>query len=193
MALLFIEGGVVLAHQIVAPKILAPLFGNSVLVWTAVLVCTLAGLACGYMLGDHLAREEKIHTWLATTVIISALLLSLAPLLTSLAAGIFDSLPLKLGVIAGAGCVVTPLMVLLGTCAPLGVEFLCKNGYQPARATGMAFGVSTLGGVTAALVVGLWSMPLFGIRIICWIGATLLILAAIIFWSCAGKPLSDQR
>lgn len=191
--LLFVEGGVVLAHQIIAPKILAPLFGNSILVWTAVLVSTLAGLACGYILGELLALKEKVHRYLAVTMIVAGLLLSATPRMSSIGAAALDSLPLTLGVIVGAGCVVTPLMILLGTCAPLAVEILSRGGYPPARATGIAFGVSTVGGVAAALAVGLWSMPLMGIQITCLIGAMLLILTAILFLASPGRLLSDHR
>jgi MFS family permease len=191
--LLFVEGGVVLAHQIVAPKILAPLFGNSILVWTAVLVCTLAGLACGYVLGDLLARKGRVPRRLASTMIVSGLILLATPFVPSLGATILDSLPLTLGVLVGAGCVVTPVMSLLGTCSPLAVEIFSRGGYPPARATGVAFGVSTLGGVTAALAVGLWSIPLLGLRMTCLTGAVLLILTALLFLTSTSRPLSDHR
>ena len=77
---LLAEGGVVLAHQVVAPKILEPVFGNSVVVWSAVLVCTLVGLSIGYVLGDRAPIAWEKYARLGNTSLRDATARSSTPL-----------------------------------------------------------------------------------------------------------------
>ena len=49
--LAFIEGGSVMAIELLGAKMLAIYYGNSLYVWTSVLSITLAGLAAGYFAG----------------------------------------------------------------------------------------------------------------------------------------------
>lgn len=182
-ALLVAEGGVVLAHQLVAPKIIEPIFGNSMLVWSAVLVCTLTGLSIGYALGDLLAKKPKVPAFLARCMIAAAMTLYATPFLGTIALILSDRLPFILGIFAGTSIVVAPLMILLGTCCPLAVTLLHRHGWEPAHATGGAFATSTLGGILTAIVVAVWALPTIGVQLTCFAAATLLLCTTLLFRS----------
>ena len=55
----FIEGGAVMATELLGAKMLAPYFGSSLYVWATVLAVTLGGLAIGYFLGGLLSFKTK--------------------------------------------------------------------------------------------------------------------------------------
>jgi hypothetical protein len=51
----FVSGGVLLGVELVASRVLAPYFGNSIFVWGALIGVVLAGLSAGYWIGGVLA------------------------------------------------------------------------------------------------------------------------------------------
>lgn len=51
----FVAGGVLLGVEIASSRVLAPVFGNSLYVWGAVIGVVLAGLAIGYAAGGAVA------------------------------------------------------------------------------------------------------------------------------------------
>ena len=55
----FIEGGSVMAAELLGAKMLAPYFGSSLYVWASVLAITLGGLAVGYFAGGILSYKSK--------------------------------------------------------------------------------------------------------------------------------------
>jgi hypothetical protein len=179
-ALLIAEGGVVLAHQVIAPKIVEPIFGNSILVWSAVLVCALVGLSIGYALGDRISQKQTIRRSLAVNMIAAAMVLYTTPFLGSVALILSDRLPLIPGIFIGTALIVAPLMIVLGTCCPLAVAVLHQDGWQPASATGAVFATSTIGGIFAATVVAVWALPSVGVQLTCFAAATLLLCIALL-------------
>ena len=54
-AAVFISGAVLLGVEIVASRVLAPSFGNSLFVWGSLIGVVLTGLAVGYWVGGVLA------------------------------------------------------------------------------------------------------------------------------------------
>ena len=57
----FIEGATVMAIEIGSSKLLSPVFGSSLYVWSSVLAITLLGLACGYFIGGKLSEKEHLQ------------------------------------------------------------------------------------------------------------------------------------
>ena len=54
-AAVFLSGAVLLGLELVASRVLAPFFGNSIFVWGALIGVVLAGLSIGYWVGGVLA------------------------------------------------------------------------------------------------------------------------------------------
>ena len=50
---LLIEGGALMAVELMGAKLVAPFYGNSLYVWTAVLTITVLGLTLGYYTGGR--------------------------------------------------------------------------------------------------------------------------------------------
>lgn len=68
LVLSFIEGGCVMMVELAGAKMLAPWFGTSLYVWSAVLGVTLGGLMLGYYAGGILSRRaadnERVLYWI---------------------------------------------------------------------------------------------------------------------------------
>ena len=48
-----------MAVELMGAKLVAPFYGNSLYVWTAVLTITVLGLTLGYYTGGRLAKKER--------------------------------------------------------------------------------------------------------------------------------------
>ena len=58
-AAVFLSGAVLLGLELVASRVLAPFFGNSIFVWGALIGVVLAGLSIGYWIGGVLADRSS--------------------------------------------------------------------------------------------------------------------------------------
>ena len=58
---LLIEGGALMAVELMGAKLVAPFYGNSLYVWTAVLTITVLGLTLGYYAGGRLAETRSVR------------------------------------------------------------------------------------------------------------------------------------
>ena len=76
----FLEGGAVMACELIGAKLLAPFFGTSLYVWAAALALTLGGLTLGYFIGGKLSKKYAGSKELLYWVLITAgLLLIIMP------------------------------------------------------------------------------------------------------------------
>jgi len=76
----FLEGGSVMACELVGAKLLAPYFGTSLYIWAAALALTLGGLTSGYYLGGILSKKHAgSHALLFKVLIAAGVLLCLMP------------------------------------------------------------------------------------------------------------------
>src|SRR3954471_17674465 len=76
----FIEGGAVMATELLGAKMLAPFFGSSLYVWATVLAMTLGGLALGYFFGGIISYKYRKPATLFYVLLIGAVFNMLMPL-----------------------------------------------------------------------------------------------------------------
>lgn len=192
--LAFAEGGALLAYQLVCAKLLAPWFGTSLEVWSAILGLTLAGLALGYAWGASLATTTAPAKRVTVHMTIAAIFLISLPWWHPFVQGAASPTGLRSGVVLSGLVLISPLMILLGTFSPLSISMLERFGYPAHRATGIIFGTSTLGGVVYALAVGLIIAPFYGLTTSCYIlGGTLLAAVLLFAGSTSVESSADSK
>jgi hypothetical protein len=158
-SILFLTGGITIALEIVASRILTPYFGASLFVWTAILCVTLLSLAIGYALGGRLSRYTNRHVRLAFSCApaLAGVCLILAvlsfPILPDLA--VFDIVG---GAFIAATILLAPCLVLLSALNPLLVALPGKPVDGDAG-SGSVFALSTVGSVMGALVASFALVP----------------------------------
>ena len=78
-SLSFLEGASVMAAELLGAKMLAPYFGTSLNVWSAVLAVTLGGLAMGYFVGGVFSEKKNTERNLYYILLASAAFLIVMP------------------------------------------------------------------------------------------------------------------
>jgi len=173
LAATFAVGAAVLALEMLAWRVLAPVVGATLTIWTAVLTTTLAGLALGAYLGGRMAAARLTLSWALTAA--GALTVALA-LLGPRLADLLAELGTDLGAFAGAALLVGAPCVPLAMVGPAAAE---RSGHGAGRAAGLVCGASSAGSIAGALLAGYVLIPGPGLRAgYAVVGAGLLALSA---------------
>ncbi|WP_447974899.1 fused MFS/spermidine synthase [Nitrospira sp. Kam-Ns4a] len=167
----FITGAVVMALEILGSRILAPVFGNSLFVWGALIGVILAAMSSGYAVGGWLADRHP-----GGAVLVGLLLGSGA--WTFLLAGVGQPVMFKVsawvqdprwGPCLAATVLLAPPAFGLSGALPALLRLSIADMGHLGRHTGWMIAVSTLGSL-----VGTWGTAFF---LLTWLGSMALIAA----------------
>jgi hypothetical protein len=161
----FTEGGALMAVEIASAKIIAPFFGSSLYVWTAVLSTTLLGLAAGYFFGGKLSEQKSKLKNLLTISFGAAGLAIAMPFIAPLIMQPALPLGLKLGITISAIFILFPIVFLFGMVSPLIIALLTPVGANAGKTAGNIYALSTVGGILFALSTGLYFIPNWGLML----------------------------
>ncbi|HXT21298.1 MAG TPA: fused MFS/spermidine synthase, partial [Thermoanaerobaculia bacterium] len=147
------SGAVVMALEILASRVLAPAFGNSVYVWGSIISVFLAALAVGYRLGGRLADREPSLAALGRLILFAALaeavlLLAARPLVAWLGALTHGSAG---GTLLAASVLFGPASLLLATVSPYAVRLAARDIAHLGDTAGRLFALSTAGSLVGTL------------------------------------------
>lgn len=166
---LVVEGGALMATELIGAKLIAPFYGTSVYVWAAVLATTLGGLTIGYYSGGIISyRHPKIKV-LAGIVSLSALLLLSMPAFSGWILETTLSLELRTGILLSCVLFLTPPMVTFGMVGPMAVRLLTKDAKEAGNIAGRVYFTSTAGGIATTFLFGFYLIPYMGLRSSAWI------------------------
>lgn len=170
----FIEGGSVMAAELMGAKMLAPYFGSSLYVWATVLAVTLGGLALGYYLGGMLSFKSKNPLILFYVLIAASVFTVLMPFTSKLvlwAVGLHALIP---SVILSSVCILLPPVLMMGMVSPLIIRAITSEVDQSGRAAGAIYAISTVGGILTTFGFGFYIIPHFGLTFPSIVTGTLL-------------------
>ncbi len=161
-----------LALEVVWTRALRLTFGSTTLAASTILVAYMLGLGVGGLLGGRVASRLRdgirAYGWIEVAIGAYALavpwLLSLLPELNRAVLG-----ELSFWLAAFARFVVAALLllvptVLMGATLPIVVETLLRRDPRIARATGLLYGINTLGAVAGVFVATFVLFPWIGLR-----------------------------
>lgn len=166
----FLAGFVGLGIELAGSRLLDPWFGNSILVWAALIGLILLYLAVGYGLGGRLADRHPRPSLLFTLAASAGLATGVVPLVArpilQRAAAVFVTydLALLLGAFAATLLLFAPAVVLLGCVAPFAVRILLGGREDAGRTAGRVFALSTAGSLFGVFVPVLVLLPNLGTR-----------------------------
>ncbi len=166
----FWAGTVVMALELAGARLLMPLFGMGIQVWTVVIATSLGALAFGYWTGGKIADARPSVVTLALVLLLVEVSLVFVRIFGRCIPAVFQDF----GLIAGACCsafsiLVAPL-VLLGMVQPVLARLLLRTPTRTGRVVGCLMAAGTIGGIFGTVVTGLVLIPHLGIS------ATLLVL-----------------
>jgi predicted membrane-bound spermidine synthase len=160
----FIEGASVMAAEICGAKLLAPFFGSSLYVWSAVMAITLGGLASGYFIGGKLSKGENKETNLLYVLILAVCALCVMPFLTILFLIVASNFSLIPAVIMSVLFLLFPTMLCMGATSPLIISILTSDVNKSGENSGKVYAISTVGGIMATFLCGFYLIPNLGVR-----------------------------
>jgi spermidine synthase len=175
--LVFLTGAVILVLEIVGARLVSPVYGSSLNVWSSLITVTLLALALGYETGGRLADRFPAHTtlqWLLGTAGAAILLIP------SLRKPVLDAtahLGLQVGALAASAILLLLPLVLLSAAGLVVARAVTRSLEQLGRGVGRVSFYSTLGSVAGALATGFFLIPRFPVSRIFY-GAGALVLAA---------------
>lgn len=186
----FASGGVLLAVEIAASRVLAPSFGNSLYVWGALIGVVLTGLAIGYWAGGALADRFPITELLLSVMGAGALLVLAVPLVDRpVLDWILDWNPgPRLDPLLAAAVLFGPLSVVLAAVTPVAVRLAADSLATIGRTAGRLFAVSTAGSIAGTFATAFFLLPELGTGQLMAGGAAVL-LAAVALIALTGRAL----
>jgi predicted membrane-bound spermidine synthase len=161
----FIEGGSVMAAELLGAKMLAPYFGSSLYVWASVLAITLGGLAVGYFTGGVLSYKSKNQFALFYVLLAAATFTVLMPFTSKIVLWMIGMHSLIPSVIVSASCILFPPVFMMGMVSPLIIRAIITDIEQSGRAAGAIYAISTVGGIVATFSFGFYIIPTFGLML----------------------------
>ncbi|MFN0123512.1 MAG: spermidine synthase [Blastocatellia bacterium] len=181
-------GAAVMVVEILGSRILAPTFGTTLHVWTALITVTLAALATGYALGGRLADQRPRFATLAAVFAIAAGALLLSQAMTRPVLAMTYGMGLVGGTFMSAILLFFPALFLMGMISPLVVR-LSADQQHLGRSVGNLYALSTVGSVAGSLAVSLLLIPHFSVHVIIAITAAALGLIPLVWYFTARKTV----
>jgi len=174
----FVEGGVVMAIEILCGHILTASFGSSVYLWSGILGTSLAGLAAGYYIGSLTAEKATMKRLYLIAFAIALFTASIFPL-KDIALPAMTGMELKAGITAGCLLLIFPALLLCGIVSPYIIQIITSDEKHAGRHAGTVYSISTAGGIVFTFATGFFLIPFAGIKMSILILAGVLLLALV--------------
>lgn len=181
----FMSGAVFLGLEIVASRVLAPYFGNSVFVWGSLISVFLLALSLGYWWGGILADRWPSYRVLGGVLLVAGLWVLIIPsIYLPVSRAITDlDWELRLSVLTASLIFFMTPSVLMGMVSPYIIRLAARSWDRLGRTAGSVYAISTLGSITGALGVSFFLIPMIGARAILFSLAGTLGITALIAWT----------
>ncbi len=190
---LLIEGSSLMAVELIGAKLLAPFFGSSLYVWTAVLGITVLGLTLGYAFGGQMARKQTNEKQLILILGLAAILVFVLPATASAVISLTSGMGLITGVCIATFLLIVPPVFLFGLIGPLAVHLMAEKMETLGNVAGTVYFTSTLGGIAATFLFGFYWIPEVGLRFSLTVTAIALVLLPVIFLVKKFVPVNEKE
>ena len=170
-----VSGASVLAIELLGTRVIAPFYGASLYLWSALISVTLAALATGYAIGGRWADRGPRLGRFALVIGLAGLWIAVVPWIRFPVLAAAESLGLRAAVLITATVLFFPPLTLLGVVSPYAIRLMASSLSVVGTTAGNLYAVSTVASVAAALATGFVLIPAVGVyRLIFWIGFALI-------------------
>jgi predicted membrane-bound spermidine synthase len=154
-----------MAYELLGARMLMPMYGMGIDVWTAVITITLGALSLGYALGGRVADARPRPGTLSVVLLIGGLLVLGARMFGRLVPSLFGSWSLLVGSWCSAGIILLPPLFFLGMVPPVVARLLSADVERAGRTFGGVMAAGTLGSVAGTVLTGLVLIPNLGVAL----------------------------
>lgn len=178
-----------MGFQLLASRLLNPHFGSSIIVWAWLISTFLAAFSIGSMVGGWISnlppdrRNRGQLVGIVIAVISLALTAALGRMLLGQIEAAFENVSTAL-LVSCLGIFFLPVTAL-STFGPQCVQFLASRGTPPGKASGIVYGVSTLGNIAGVMLTAFVLIPHFRVSTLLY----LWLVVAVVSLTCLVKLL----
>ena len=181
-AAVFLSGAALMGLEIVGSRVLAPVFGNSLFVWGALITTFLTALALGYALGGRLADRRPDPETLAALlagggVVLFVIFASPEALVAALGR---VPVPERFRALVASALLFGPPSVLMGMVTPFAVRLAAQEITTVGSAAGRLSALSTAGSILGTFATAFFLIPTFPTRPILFSLGISLLLASLL-------------
>jgi spermidine synthase len=161
-----LNGALVMMLEIVGARMIAPYFGSSVYVWTAVVGVILGGLSLGYWYGGKLADQSAGDQQLALVLLMGAGVLLVVMVvrdgLLQAVAGL--KVDIRAEAVMAALILFAPANMLMGMVSPYLVKLKLTSLSSAGSSVGGLYACGTVGSIAGVFATGYWLISWLGNR-----------------------------
>ena len=171
----FFSGAAVMTFELLAVRMLAPHYGTSLVVWTAIIGVILGSLSVGHFFGGKIADRSPDFPTLGAVLIAAAVSLSITALShTQMLSYLEAALPSPTSGASVASLALCALPSLfLAMVTPLAVRLGITDVATCGSVSGRLFAVASIGSIAGTFLTGFYLIPLVGTS---WLLALLAVL-----------------
>jgi hypothetical protein len=186
-----------MGFQLLASRLLNPYFGSSLIVWAWLISTFLAAFSIGSMLGGWISNAptstRERAQWITGALAVASLAFTaffgravlgqIELAFTELTTGLL---------VACLGLFFLPV-TMLSCFGPQCVQYLASRGTPPGKASGLVYGVSTLGNIAGVMLTAFVLIPHLPVSslLYLWLGVALVNLSCLIFLLRSSPPVSS--
>ncbi len=178
-----------MGFQLLASRLLNPHFGSSIIVWAWLISTFLAAFSIGSMVGGWISNlpPDRRNRGQLAGIIIAVISLALTAVFGRMLLGqieaAFENVSTAL-LVSCLGIFFLPVTAL-STFGPQCVQFLATRGTPPGKASGIVYGVSTLGNIAGVMLTAFVLIPHFRVSTLLY----LWLVVAVVSLTCLVKLL----
>ncbi len=174
-------GFITLGFEMVASRILTPLFGSGIYTWATIISIVVAGLMAGYFIGGVVADSHPTFGVAALIKFVSAAYLLFVFFMTAGGLNhVIDAVPGEITALFASGIIVCfPPMLVLGMYSPLAVRLVLGDPHDAGKISGGLFAISSLGNIVGIIVTTFVLIPSIGTRAITLAFAAFLVISSV--------------
>lgn len=170
-----------MGFQLLASRLLNPHFGSSIIVWAWLISTFLAAFSIGSMVGgwvSNLAPAPRRRGQVIGAVV-AVVTLALAAFFGRTLLGQIEVAFTEMSTALLVSCVGIFFLPVtaLSTFGPQCVQFLASRGTPPGKASGIVYGVSTLGNIAGVMLTAFVLIPNFPVSTLLFIWLTVAVVS----------------
>ncbi|MDR7482419.1 MAG: fused MFS/spermidine synthase [Armatimonadota bacterium] len=189
--IVFTSGGVLLSLEIIASRVLAPYFGNSIYVWGSLIGVFLTALSVGYAVGGRLADRFPSPAVFSGVVFLAGVLTVPIPVM---APAVLDAIARadfgpQLNPLVGATVLFVVPSVVMGMVSPFAVRLRARAVATMGQTAGSLYAISTVGSIAGTLATSFVLINYLGVRAIILLMGVVLMAMAVLGWLAGRRML----
>lgn len=183
--IVLVSGAMVMIVELVGSRVLAPFFGNSIIVWTSLIGVIMLSLSVGNFFGGWLADRGARLNQLSYIIFLAGVLIVLIPIFFPLFFELIQEMRLSIvwsSLLAVVSVFFLP-NVFMGMVLPYTTKMYTSELSKMGISVGVLYALSTVGGIVGVFAAGFWLIPSFGTKyLLMSVGSVMILMSVVMYF-----------